>query len=392
MVDSSRTLILLDIDGVLVYPWGYKAALRATVDHFASRLGQPEIGLSDDEIAIFEACGITNEWDSGAICASELLLAALRDQPDLRRNTLEDTLAAIASAGVSAVRPDFTRAARQVAGRDTTSPIPALTYLEILAQELPAADLALVSELLADVHSLETITTQILQTHTLGSQRFVQTYHRPAPFESESCLTQYDLPQLSAEMCGRLLRWQTHPAHGAAIFTARPSLPPPDVTYDPLPGYAPEAELAVELLGVDGQLPLIGQGRISWVAELHGRVAADYVKPSPVQALAAIGAAVSRQERAGLQAAATLIEHEQLTGPLADLSSHSTRVIVYEDAVTGIYAAQRAVERLHAAGLDISFEAVGVSPHPDKRAALATVANRVVDDINQGLKPLLAAS
>jgi hypothetical protein len=35
--------------------------------------------------------------------------------------------------------------------------------------------------------------------------------------------------------------------------------------------------------------------------------------------------------------------------------------------------------------LDVTFEAIGVSPNPDKRAALDQVAAHVVDDINAGL-------
>lgn len=82
-LSAQRTLLLLDVDGVLVHPLGYRDALRATVDHFAGRMGQTVVDITDDEIAVFEACGITNEWDSGAICVSALLLAVLGQQPDL---------------------------------------------------------------------------------------------------------------------------------------------------------------------------------------------------------------------------------------------------------------------------------------------------------------------
>jgi hypothetical protein len=40
---------------------------------------------------------------------------------------------------------------------------------------------------------------------------------------------------------------------------------------------------------------------------------------------------------------------------------------------------------LQAAGLDVCARAIGVSPHPDKRAVLAAVADHVVDDVNAGL-------
>jgi hypothetical protein len=382
---AAQTLLLLDVDGVLVHPVGYKAALRATIDRVATVMGQPGIELSDDEIAVFEACGITNEWDSSAICVSALVMAALAAQPDLRRDTLNDTLDAVRTAGLNIARPDFVEVARTIAARNTNGQIPALVYLEMAAERAPAADVALISTLLADIYTLDTLTTRVFQTHTLGSARFLSTYGVPAPFESESYLSVYDVSLLSAAHRAALLRWQSQPGSGAAIFTARPSLPPPGTHLDPLPGYAPEAELALELLDLDGALPLIASGRVGWIAAQYGRAASDYIKPAPVQALAAIGAAACGDERAALQAAATLAEKRELTGPLADLAGQQVRVIVFEDAPTGVRAARLAVDRLREAGLDIALEAVGVSPQRDKRAALAAVSKHVVDDINAGL-------
>jgi len=96
----SRTLILFDVDGVLVHPVGYKKALHDTLDYFAAQMGLGGLGLDDHEIGVFEACGITNEWDSGALCLSTILLAALSERPDLRRATLDETLAAVRAAGL----------------------------------------------------------------------------------------------------------------------------------------------------------------------------------------------------------------------------------------------------------------------------------------------------
>ncbi|HVO69137.1 MAG TPA: hypothetical protein VMT24_03770 [Aggregatilineaceae bacterium] len=385
-----RTLMLFDVDGVLVHPIGYKAALRALVDYFAMQMGQPAMGPRDDEIAVFEASGLTNEWDSGAMCVSALLLAALEARPDLRRVTLEDTLAAIRGSGVQLPRPDFTGAAREIAHHHPDGHLPAVHYLALLTARTDPANL-LLRALLGDVYNvMGTPTTRVFQTYTLGSERFAATYGQPAPFESNSYLTDYDVPLLTGENRECLLRWSHIPGHGAAIFTARPSLPPADLpagdpSGDPPTGYAPEAELAVELIGLAGKVPLIAQGRVGWLAWRNGRGAAEYIKPSPVQALASIGAAASGSETEALQAAAALVEHGELVGPLAALADQRTRVIVFEDAAGGIRAAQRAVELLQRAGLDITLEGVGVSPQADKRAALAQVADHVVDEINAGL-------
>jgi hypothetical protein len=394
VVAHTTTLLLLDVDGVLVHPVGYKNALRATVDYFAARMGQPSMGPSDDEIAIFEACGLTNEWDSSAVCLSALLLAGLDRRPDLYRATLDATLDAIRAAELSLQRPDFVTAARRIYAQHQDSPYPAANYLKLLAHEIDAAQGPLFLKLLANVYDvLNTPTTRVFQTHTLGSAVFAKTYGQPAPFESESFLTTQDVPLLNATNRAQLLAWQRDTAHGVALFTARPSLPPADLpdpvqtipSDGPTTGYAPEAELATDLLGVDGQIPLIGQGRVSWLAIRHGRGVGDYIKPSPVQALAGIGAALSGAETDALRAAGALYEHGELTGPLAAMRDSTTRVVVFEDSVGGIRAARGAVDHLTAAGLDVQFEAIGVSPNVDKRAVLLDVAESVVDDINAGL-------
>lgn len=396
---TPRTLILLDVDGVLVHPVGYKAALRDTVDDFAAQMGLPAVGLSYDEIAVFEACGLTNEWDSGAICASTLLLAGLARRPDLRPAlrpaTLADTLAALREARLDIPRPDFGAVARAVAAelarRDSGKHhIPAGVYLSALADQTDPVVLPLLAELMGDVYAIYTPTTRAFQARSLGNVLFAQTYGLPAPFECESYLIQHDRPLLDDSARARLLAWHGSNGHGAAVYTARPSLPPADLSHESVQGFSPEGDLAVRLLNLDGAIPLIGQGRVNWLASQRGRGPAEYVKPSPVQALAAIGAAASRTERAALEAAAALYEDGALVGPLAELAGQPVRVMVFEDAAGGIRSARRAVDLLGDAGLDVSFEGVGVSPQADKRAALSAVADRVVDDVNEGLEPVFS--
>ena len=391
-----RTLLLLDIDGVLVYPRGYKEALRAMVAHFSTAMGLVISGPDDHEIAVFEACGLTNEWDSGAMCVSALLMAALAQRPDLFRATLDATFAAIREAGIGVPRPDFAGEARAIARQPHSDSLrPSTIYMNLLAAQADPAHLPLLDALLGDVYAARDNTiTRVFQTYVLGSDRYASTYDRAAPFESDSMLMQYDRPLLHDDLRARLVAWSQEAAHGMTIYTARPSQPPADLppgtpTGDPPAGYPPEAELAAELLALHGVVPLIGQGRVGWLAWRNGRSPSDYVKPSPVQALAAIGAAMSHGETDALHAAAELVEHGHLTGPLAALRGSRTRVIVCEDAAGGLRAGHGAVERLAQVGLDVQFEGIGVSPHADKRAALEAIADRVVDDIDAALEPLL---
>lgn len=387
-----NTLFLFDLDGVLVYPGGYKAALCATVDHFAAQMGQQPVELKLDEIAEFEACGITNEWDSSAMCAAMMVIDALLHRPELDMDDIEATLQAIRSDGAGIERPDFATLARSVSMRTPHGAPPTETIDQVVRERAGGRFGAILDRLLCDIYSLQTPTTRILQHFTLGSERFRQTYGLEPEIDSQSMLITHDRPLISREMRQRLLGRIEPGKPGMAIYTARPSLPPPGTQpTDTRGAYSPEANLAMELLDLPVHVPLIASGSMTWLAAMRGKVPADYIKPSPVQALAAIGAARSGEVIDALEAAARLVEEDRLDGPLSLLVNEPTRVVVFEDARGGIQATQRAVELLSRAGLPVTCEAVGVAEEATKRQALDEVADRIVSNVNQGLAPYLRA-
>src|SRR3990172_3583121 len=57
------TVLLLDIDGVLVRPGGYRAALHATLNYFVNLMGLPHFEFPEEKLAALERRGITSEWD-----------------------------------------------------------------------------------------------------------------------------------------------------------------------------------------------------------------------------------------------------------------------------------------------------------------------------------------
>lgn len=351
-----RHLLLFDVDGVLIHPLGYKYALRDTVNAFATQQGYTPVDLTLAEIADFEACGLTNEWDSAAVCAALLV---------------------VESAAGRQARPDFVAFAHQIAAHNPNHMTPALAALDLLKATTSADLHPQLGTLLTDVFSLDTPTTRLQQGFTLGHEHFVTTYQQAAPHTSPSYLLDYDTPLLDAPSKAALQQWRGE-ERGVVIYTARPSLPPMGDTL----GYAPEGDFAAELLGLG--VPLIAAGRMEWLARQHGRHAADYIKPSPVQALAAMGAAASGDELTALQAAARFYEQGQLEAPLASLDG--AHITVFEDSVGGILATRGAVERLRGAGLDLTMQAVGVAPEASKQAALARIADHVVADVNAGLR------
>jgi len=389
---TNQTVILFDVDGVLLHPVGYKEVMRVSVDHFGRLMGQTNsVGPTDEDIALFESHGITNEWDTTAMCVAQLLLAALEQAPHLVGESLIDTLAAIHQSGVQIGRPDFGWLSGEVAAR-RAGPRPSRFALDVLIERAPPETHSLLHEVLGDAYQLHAPTTRVFQHHTLGSQRFATLYGEGPDFEAVSLLETKDRPHLSAEMRKRLLAWLDGDGQHAVIFTARPSLPPIDA-YEERPASrletSPEAEIAREVMGLES-LPLMATGRLAWLAAGTGVRPEDYVKPSPVQSLAAIGAALSRTETPALEAAEAFAQRGTVGGPLAALEGRSTRVTVFEDSPGGITSTRAAVELLRRAGLDVTLEAVGVAPEPVKQATLAKVASRVVSDVNEGLEPILA--
>jgi hypothetical protein len=117
--------------------------------------------------------------------------------------------------------------------------------------------------------------------------------------------------------------------------------------------------------------PLIGLGRVHWLAQKAGQRGDHLVKPSPVQALAAIGAAWSGQEVAALEAALALHQDHVLLPPLSDMEP--TTVHIFEDSPGGIDAVKRAVELLQAAGLDMGWQPYGITPTDGPKAAAMAV-------------------
>lgn len=382
------TLLLLDVDNVLVNPRGYKEAARQTADHFACGLGQPPFDLTDDEIALMEAAGITSEFEMMPLLIGALLAEAAEQRPDLTGGSVDAMIDAVRAAGLSLRRPATAPLVDAVRDAVVGGARPAEVILSYQRAHSVEAAHPLLAELLTDHYTPASPTTRVFQHYVLGSERYEQTYGLPARFEVESALLAHDRPLLRPEMSERLLAGVAAGAFRAVVYTARPSLPPADAPDADPRGYPPEAELAAGLVGLDG-LPLIAGGRVIWLARRVGRTLDDFIKPSPVQALAAIGAALSGAEAASLRAAYALAEGGECIAPLDALAGEGAHVVVFEDSVSGIHAVQDAAALLNSVGMDVTFEAVGIAPEGIKRDALDGVTGRIAADVNAGLAGFL---
>lgn len=329
----SKSILIFDMDGVLLKPRGYHRALQDTV-----RLGAREMGfdvaLSDEEIAEFEGVGISSEWHSSAACLSTLAISGKLD-----------------------LSPLFRLLKREQAQ------IPARLRLERAIQKLaeeagvdPAHPVALIQK----SESKDSFTNRTFQDMILGRNG------------RESYLLRYDEPLLDAEVRKKLCAWLGHPTRGGVVMTNRPSMEMPD------------AGFGLRLVGLEA-MPLVGYGEMGQMAARFGGEAAHYSKPSPAHslmaALRALGVADALEKT-----------HAALNGGGREVLAlfAAYEFWVFEDTLAGLVSVDALGKLMREAGLDVRINKVGVTASARKRVYLEERGARVVEMVNEGLQLVLS--
>ncbi len=337
-------IILLDIDGVLLRPGGYRAALRATLHRFWNA----HFEVDEKTLEGLERRGITSEWDMAPLLLASYWTSILERQP--MPNLPADVSSAAAAINL--------RRKVDVPARLSIPEFP-LTPGQYPAESafqagcFPAIPLELRKNLLTQTrHIHASATMRVFQHFTLGSQKFTETYRLPAEFKTESLLLAYDTPNIDAESRSRLFQEEMYPV----IFTGRPSRPPREVNESAV-GYPPEAEMALALVGLE-DIPLLAFGKLEYIAAQQRTDPETWVKPSPFHALAAIAAAFTRQEWPALQAVAHWQQTGRLDGVFSELPP-SFELLVVEDTMSGIHSTLQAAKILQRAGKNIVVRPLG---------------------------------
>ncbi len=338
-----KRILLLDIDGVLVQPGGYRAALRATVKRFIG-----DYLIEEDVITGMEKRGISSEWDM-----SPLIIAAYWDDILSRQpiSGLSDDVA-VAAKQIQSQRADRPKQLHIPEFELVTGQYPAETAFQ--AGCFASIPEGLRRNLLTEsrnVNKSETFRT--FQHFTLGSEMFGSTYQLPAEFEARSLLRTEDKANISEEIRERLRR----PMNSLVAFTARPSHPPRGV--EASLGYAPEAELALELVGM-ADIPLMAFGKLEYLAAQQGLNPATLMKPSPFHALAGILAAWTDDELSALHAAYDWHVSGKLNSRFVELPK-SFELVVVEDTLGGIRSTLAAGKALREAGYDVTLRTLGLT-------------------------------
>lgn len=389
-------IILFDIDGVLIKNRAYHAALTQAVQYFSRRLGAGEHTVTEADILEFEAQSVTVEWDSGAICFAALLLERLR--AGWEEDLAPEVWPALAQLGAhprAAARPDFSALARRVGEATPPGTLPSHTALRLFLADAfvagaPPAVAALLHHLLDNCYDIDRAPAmQIFQNYAIGDAQYADYYALPPHVPTEPLIEKLDRPALAPEMRDQVLARRAQGGLYVSIYTARPSLPPVEITRR-LRGFTPEAEAARHIVGLD-PVPVMAFGKLDWLSRRLGWGGADaagFVKPGILHSMAAIATGRTGLEVESLKAALAVERGFHLRYPLA-ACAHET-VHVFEDSASSLKAVTRAVEVLNQQGLNLKLVRHGIGPAgSSKRGTLEKVADVVHEDVNEGLATIL---
>jgi hypothetical protein len=227
---------------------------------------------------------------------------------------------------------------------------------------------------------------QVFQNYALGDAQYVEYYALPPHVQGAALLQELDRPLLTPESRAAVLARRAQGDLYPVVFTARPSRTPREAGGFGR-GYTPESEIGAQLVGFT-DVPVMGFGKLDWWARHVGLAGSQLVKPSPVHAMAALGAARTGLEVESVKAALAALRGDQLRYPLTACAGQA--VHVFEDSPSSLRGVTQAVAHLNRLGLGLTLTRHGIAPAGSpKRAPLAEAADVVHADINAGVAQVL---
>lgn len=368
----SQSIILFDMDGVLLEQKGYHKALIAAVERIGAALGAPNATITQDEIGRFEAMSVTNEWDSQSICAALILIQLWQQDGSIRYD------------GDQPRTPPLTDEAPDVSAfldrfADVVTDNPGVSAYHLLTAENPWLDAEQRDYLELILFNTRDIYTSPLlpayQESVLGSRIYHEHYGLTPKTETKGYLMTEDTRTMDDAHLAAFRQWLSQPDHAAGILTNRPSSTPP--------GYmgSPEAEIGAEFVGLP-DLPIMGSGTMAWFAQTQLHVP-DYslFKPHPLHALGLLQLILGQPVERALQIGQALVEGQ---GQAADWEALAgSQITVIEDTFKGLACGVAAQQALAEIGVQTGLKLIGITDHPEKRQSLAAYTDWIVEDINE---------
>lgn len=357
-----KRIALIDIDSVLIEPLGYRKAVVAVWDYITSLMQIPPLPLSAQTMADMEAVGITSEWDMLPILIASLWQTILAQTDSIPLPADGEVLSAARAFAKAPALPRITSISIPKI-QPVPNQFPAETAWE--AGSFPALPQALGDNLLRNSRDpYLSATTRLFQQYVLGSEKFQQTYRLPANVQSPSFLALYDKPLIPDSIRNALLAAQQNGMLDIAIITSRPSLPPDGIVND-AGGYAPEAEIALESLGM-ANLALIGFGKLKYIGDLYQLKADQLIKPAAAHSLAAILALLMGDDKLALDTAINWAVKKNFSA-FREILPQQMEIHLIEDTMGGVRSAQAAVQLLRQMGRDVYLCCYGLTGGNDAK-------------------------
>jgi len=370
-----KTILLFDMDGVLLEPRGYHRALQETVRRIGESLGFKNPRLSQQEIFAFEAAGITSEWDSAAIILGLMMREIWQTKPEMNP---PDTLPPTPTGSRTRQPPDWRAFLTKLDKREETQRTPRERAAEFLKKGLSSGKQEMIEDLVAGAHEARrSITHRTFQEFVLGSETFDKVYQLRPQFNCRGYLEQFDRPLLSSQSSQKLSNWISIEGQSSAVLTNRPSRPLEEHFG------TPEAEMGAALVGLE-DLPIIGHGEMAWLAEQCEQPLDDIRKPSPVHTLAALLVSLGTPKLQALLASQELV-YDKHAGEIWE-ELHQSRVYVFEDTPPGFQSARSAQKILDRAGFELDLSLIGIAADEEKGTALRNLGGEVYPDIDLALR------
>jgi hypothetical protein len=391
------TVILFDVDGVLVHPGGYRASVQAAVNYFIDQMGLDILAPDSDTLAIFEAQGITCEWDMVPLLLAMIVEEASRRWKSPQRlDSIQSVVAWLNEMPGREMQIDYPSAIRALKPFVRVGEAPADSILKACLagqQGAPFAGIAgqgVLRELLSYTRRPgQSLTTQIFTTFSLGHEVYQQAMGLQPLFQAESLLCKNDHPMMTAKIREVLNARQRGGDLRLAAYTARPSIPD-DPPQEVLAVFAPEAEMAIAQVGLEGII-IVGSGQTGQAAWQLGENEDRLTKPAPYHALVAVAAALTGSRQLSVAWTMAAFRHfergeapppREINGTAlpSSLSLH-----IFEDSPSGIQGGKDAAAMLEQLGIQVDLHLWGVTTHPDKTAALQAAGAQVWADVNQAV-------
>ncbi len=373
---KKHTILLLDMDGVLLTSEGYYRSLQDVIKLIGQNLGISNPDLKRDVISKLEAFGLTHIWEHLAIFSSLLLIHVWSKIPDVR---IPDHIDPVPDKFLEIGDIDFNKFIQRLSQNEIYSFTTIKEALIMQQTDLSASQIEYIQHLfetIKDIYKSPILT--VMQEFVLGSQQFSQVYELPSHLTIQSYPRRYDQAVLSKEHFLLLKDWLKSNYHHVVIFTNRPDVPPEDFFG------VPEAELGAEIVGLP-DVPLVGAGSLDWLAQINNQEDRFY-KPHPIHALAAMQAAVGQPIKESMQLALDLFKDGQ--SKIDDWKILSgARLFAVEDSKGGLESVKDACQLLGEYGIQIELHLIGVSTQEDKIKSLHEITDQVYADINHSPLP-----